>query len=200
LLRLTVARRKNLLRYWLRTHACRLPQRRLHTLDAQLFSADDSQPVIDLEDGRLHRSSGRLWLLRGADMTPAAGQPIEAQGETILCSDNGVLSVHLSGMAQAGLQDWSVAYRRGGEQIKLPGRPAQSLKNLFQEADIPTWLRPKIPLVYHAGTLVSVGGRWNASDYLLSTAGSGWHIRWQLRSRCGDQGAGNTGTLESDCS
>ena len=200
LLRLTVARRKNLLRYWLRAHACRLPQRRLQALDAQLFSADDSQPLIDFDDGRLHRSSGRLWLLRGADMTPVVGQPIEAQGETILCGDNGVLSVHLPGMAQAGLQDWSVAYRRGGEQIKLPGRPAQSLKNLFQEADIPTWLRSKIPLVYHAGDLVSVGGRWNASDYLLSTAGSGWHIRWQLRSRSGDQGAGNTGTSRADYS
>lgn len=200
LLRLSVARRRNLLRYWLGAHACRLPQRRLQTLDEQLFSAIDSQPVIDLEGGRLHRSSGRLWLLRDADMTPPAGQPIEAQGETLLGGDNGVLCVHFPGMALVGLQGWSVAYRRGGEQIRLPGRPAQSLKNLFQEADLPAWLRPKIPLIYHAGDLVSVGGRWNASDYLHSAAGPGWYIRWELRSRCDDPGAFSTGSSGSGCS
>lgn len=188
LLGLSAARRKNLLRYWLRAHDCRLPQRRLQALDQQLRSASDSQPVVELKGGRLHRSSGRLWLLREADMAPAAGQPIQAQGEVLLCGDNGALFLRLPEITPASLRAWSVAYRRGGEQIRLPGRPAQSLKHVLQEAGIPIWLRPKIPLIYHAGELVSVGGRWNATSYLEAHAGPDWHIRWEPRGGPAHQG------------
>lgn len=178
LLELSAARRNNLLRYWLRTHDCRLPQRRLQALDEQMCSAGDSQPVIELGGAQLHRSSGRLWLLRAADLTPATGQPIRSQGVIPLVGTTGSLELHLPRVGEDALSEWTVEYRRGGERIRLPGRPAQSLKNLLQENAIPAWLRPKIPLLYHADELVSVAGRWNAVADLDVHAGAGWQIRW----------------------
>ncbi len=178
MLGLSSARRNNLLRYWLRAHDCRLPQRRLQALEDQLCSAGDSQPVIELDGGQLHRSSGRLWLLRAADLTPGTGQSVRTQGEIPLVGTSGSLVLHLPRVGVGALSEWIVQYRRGGEQISLPDRRTRSLKSLLQENAIPVWLRPKIPLLYHAGQLVSVGGRWNATTYLDAHAGAGWQIHW----------------------
>jgi tRNA(Ile)-lysidine synthase len=180
LLALSTARRNNVLRYWLRLHGCSLSQRRLHALDRQLDGAIDSQPSVELEDGRLCRSSGRLWLLLGGELSPLDVQPITSQGWVTLAPDNGALLIHLPAVASSDLDKWSVRYRKGGEVIRLAGRPTQSLKHLMQEAGLPAWLRARIPLVYHGQELASVGGRWNNESYLLSHAGEDWSIRWEL--------------------
>lgn len=182
LLTLSSARRSNLLRYWLRSHGLRASQRRLQALDQQLAGASDSQPIVELEGARVHRSSGRLWLVESNSLTVRA-QRIETQGQTVLEGNNGIFALYLPAVARDSLIDWTVKYRSGGEQIRLPGRPAQSLKHLLQEADIPTWLRARIPLVYHADELVSVGGRWNAAEYLQTQAGEGWFISWEPHRR-----------------
>jgi len=178
LLTLSSARRSNLLRYWLRSHGLRASQRRLQTLEQQLEGASDSQPIVELEGARVQRSSGRLWLV-DPEASSAGVQQIEALGAMALRDGNGVLSLRLPSVVAESLRGWCVKYRLGGEQIRLPGRPAQSLKNLLQEAGIPAWLRGRIPLVYHRGELISVGGRWNAEDYLQTQAGDGWDISWE---------------------
>ena len=43
-------------------------------------------------------------------------------------------------------RDYAVTFRRGGEHIRI-GRN-RSLKNLFQENQVPVWLRDRVPLIY----------------------------------------------------
>jgi tRNA(Ile)-lysidine synthase len=74
---------------------------------------------------------------------------------------------------------WHIAYRLGGEQIRLPGRGTQSVKQLLQQAQIPAWLRPSVPLLYCGNELVSVAGRWNAEVALMDAVQSGFTVSWE---------------------
>lgn len=180
LVRLSPARQKNLLRYWLHQQGVRLPdQRHLHTLLEQLAAAQDSQPTLRIGTAQLCRSSGRLWLLPAPGVPAGAAQSLSAIQDTPLLAGNGRLRFKAGGSIAYSDGSWRIAYRRGGEQIKLPGRPTQSLKSLFQQAAIPAWLRPAIPLLYCEDQLVSVAGRWNAEAMLVGAGQVGFSVLWE---------------------
>ena len=50
-----------------------------------------------------------------------------------------------------------IRFRQGGEHILLHGQ-TKSLKKLFQEWQVPTWLRGRIPLLYVDSQLAAVVG------------------------------------------
>lgn len=178
---LSSARQRNLLRYWLAEQGVLLPaSRRLDDWLGQLSAATDSQPHVDLMGYRLYRSSGRLWLVTAH--WPLAGQP-EMLAQTAvqsLAAGNGCLRrMNVTGTSVAALGALRIAYRQGGEHIRLAGRGNQSLKQLFQQAQIPVWLRPSVPLLYCADELISVGGRWNAEAALVGDMQSGLTVSWE---------------------
>lgn len=178
---LTQARQKNLLRYWLHGEGMRLPdQRHLQNLINQLGAARDTQPAVQLGRAQLYRSSGRLWLLPAGGVPAGVEQPLMHFADTALTAGNGWLRM-VPGGADIAVRsgNWRIGYRRGGEQIKLPGRPRQMLKKLFQEAGIPNWLRPAIPLLYCDDRLISVAGRWNAEGASAGVADAGWTVTWE---------------------
>lgn len=180
LLALRVPRQVNLLRYWLRSQGCQMPdQGRLHAVIEQLHARPDGLPEIKLDGHLLIRSVGHLWLVPG--QLPRGGiQSVRTPGTTELGGALGYLSIHAAPGGLAPLNtEWTIRYRQGGERIKLVGRPTQTLKQLFQEAAIPVWLRDRVPLVYVGERLVSVAGRWNAEDACVGREQSGWHISWQ---------------------
>ena len=52
-----------------------------------------------------------------------------------------------------------VRLRSGGERLQPDARrPRRTLKNLFQEARVPSWQRERLPLLFHGDTLVWVPG------------------------------------------
>ena len=66
----------------------------------------------------------------------------------------------------------TVRYRRGGETLKPCGdRHTRQLRDLFQQAGIPTWDRPRMPLIEADGHLIGVGDKW------LEHRGSGRPVR-----------------------
>ena len=177
---LSPARQKNLLRYWLHSHAVRLPdQRHLHNLLTQLGAASDSQPTVQLDDAQLCRSSGRLWLLPRGGVPAGVDQPLSQLADTLLTAGNGRLYLRTGAGVAMRQGSWRIGYRRGGEQIKLPGRPRQSLKDLFQQAGIPAWLRPAIPLLYCDDQLISVAGRWTAERANAAFGEAGFSVCWE---------------------
>ncbi|MBE0435307.1 MAG: tRNA lysidine(34) synthetase TilS, partial [Methylomicrobium sp.] len=59
-----------------------------------------------------------------------------------------------------------VRFRSGGEKIALPNRDGRHrLKNLYQEAGIPPWERPNIPLIYLDGRLAAIADLWIGSEF-----------------------------------
>jgi tRNA(Ile)-lysidine synthase len=77
---------------------------------------------------------------------PALGGELRARpGE-------GIAARHLKNEFQVRLRD-------GGERLQLhPRRPRRTLKNLFQEAGVPSWARERLPLLYCGSDLVWVPG------------------------------------------
>lgn len=180
LLALRRPRQVNVLRYWLRHHGWQMPdQRRLHAVIEQLNARQDSLPSIKLDGYVLTRSVGHLWLV--TEQQPFGQvQPICVPGTVELQGALGLLSIcpGPGGLAPLNGQ-WTVRYRQGGERIKPVGRPTQSLKQLFQEASVPVWLRDQLPLLYRDERLVSVAGRWYAEDACVAPDQSGWHVSWE---------------------
>jgi len=84
----------------------------------------------------------------------------------------------LGSAAEPGAE-WSgptlqVRWRRGGEKLRLAhNRPRREIRNLFQEAGVPPWLRERTPMIELDGELVAVGEAWRteAFDRLLRAQG-----------------------------
>lgn len=98
---------------------------------------------------------------RGFDEAPRAclwtGQAeLDWQGASLR-----FLAARGEGLAAARLTAGACELRRrsGGERMVLqPGGPSRSLKNLFQEAGVPPWQRPGLPLLWVDGQLAWVAG------------------------------------------
>ena len=180
----------NLLRYWLRQ--CGADQ---YPSDAQLYqlreqmlhARDDAHPLLALCGLMLERHRG--YLLAGH----AEPQPKNLPSEILL---------HWQGESEIAIPAWQgrlvfetadgpgldrvqllqgplrLRPRSGGERLKLdPKRPSRTLKNLFQESDVPARERVWLPLLYLGDELVFAAGL--GMDVRAGRASEGICLRWQ---------------------
>jgi len=182
---LEVARRRNLLRYWLRVRGARLPStRKLLALEHDMLAAqEDRLPCVRWDDFEVRRHRGLLY---GARQLPAmAGLPTPLvwpwRSALALPAGLGRLEmrpVHGGGLAPARLPEClQVAFRSGG------GHTAglvqhRKLKKLLQEAAVLPWWRDRVPLIYAAGQLVAVGDLWIAEELAAGRGEQGVGILW----------------------
>ncbi|MGS7253213.1 tRNA lysidine(34) synthetase TilS [Pseudomonas anuradhapurensis] len=170
LVALSPARQRNALQYWL-SRRTRLPDSRHWAGWADLRdAAADAQPVWRLADGQLLRSHGRIWWLSGDWLRlPGAGAAWPDPSEPLRLPGNG--SVRLLGAAPAtGLR---IAYRQGGEVLDIPGRGRRELKRLLNELQVPHFLRPRLPLLYHGERLLALAN-------LPGLVQADCQLEWQL--------------------
>ncbi|HGM5581590.1 TPA: tRNA lysidine(34) synthetase TilS [Pseudomonas putida] len=166
---LSSARQRNALQYWLSCRT-RLPDARHWAGWNDLRDAAvDAQPVWRLTDGQLQRSHGRIWWLDGDWLQPVAGGQAWADPtQPLALTGNG--RVWLQGaQAPLGLR---IAYRQGGERLSLPGRGERDLKRLLNERQLPHFVRPRLPLLWHGERLLAVAN-------LPELAQGGWQLQWQ---------------------
>lgn len=162
---LSVPRRVNALRAWLRHQTGRAPPASIITrLSEELFG--DGSASWPLADGLLRRYRGQLtW--QGAS---TAAQPVPTREAMLSIRRAGThqlpgwggclraVRVKEGGVPLAWLAQVDLRERSGGERFQAGiGRPARSLKKQFQAAEVPGWLRAG-PLVYSGGQLVFVPG------------------------------------------
>lgn len=84
-------------------------------------------------------------------------------------------ALHNQGTVQSHVE---VRFRKGGETIKLPGRPTRTLKNLLQESRVPAWQRRHVPLVYGNGQLLAVAGICLGEAWPVFVGQDGARIVW----------------------
>ncbi|OLU16635.1 tRNA lysidine(34) synthetase TilS [Pseudomonas sp. PA1(2017)] len=151
---LSEARQRNLLRHWLGDRT-RLPDSRHWQGWADLRdAAADASPVWRLESGELRRHGERLLWLEAAWNAAWANQeqPWLDGRHPLQLPGNGM--VEFIGQVPAGRL--SIAYRQGGEVLDLPGRGRRDLKRLLQEAGVPGFIRPRLPLLRRDGQVIAV--------------------------------------------
>jgi tRNA(Ile)-lysidine synthase len=173
LLALSAPRRHNLLRGWIEDAGFELPAAAaLERVDAEVLGArQDAAPVLVFGTAELRRYRDSLCLMRKLPPAPQAVELFWRTGRRLdLPEGCGEL---LAGASPP--QPVRICFARGGERFKPSrSRHTRTLKNLFQEAGVPPWVRERTPLLYGERRLLWVGGiGWTAG------AKPRFDIRWR---------------------
>ena len=164
------ARLQNALRRWITAHAMRVPsKKRLEQITKDIVYKQklETTPVQSWEDGEIRRYHDRLYI-----MVPLSKhdpeQVIQWNLNQSIYIESLDMKLSRSDLEQnsiqvpEGAESLTIRFRQGGERLKPIGnKQHRSLKNLFQEAEIPPWQRDRIPLIYYQDQLISVLGHWN---------------------------------------
>ena len=187
---LTQARRANLLRFWLHSHNVKPPAAdTLREWLKQLASVTAIQ-AIELRGGA---HQGVIRVYRGhAHMTDDAKfwQPCEWSGELSLelkCGDVTIGKLSFTPGLQNGAlrppragERWTIRMRQEGDGVVLSERSGHvALKNIFQQANIPPWLRNTWPLVLCNDEIACVAGVATAKAVTVAPGESGLLCQWK---------------------
>jgi tRNA(Ile)-lysidine synthase len=182
-------RKANALRAFLSRNAVAMPsEARLAEMVRQLWEArDDARVRIDHAAVSLVRFKGEVHIERNLDSARPWRVDWNLESALDLGADRGVIQfeeVPGEGIAADAVDggEWYFAPRSGGESIRLGGsaRPTRTLKNLFQELQVPTWHREKLPLLFHDGRLVWVPGIGIAAEYACQPGREGFRPSWKV--------------------
>ena len=153
----------NLMRYWLRENKLAMPsQERLESWWRDLMAVKQDSSLEWQHD----EASIRLW--RGVLQVANTGsgswvfKVISARSKSL-----GLPAALVSKAQQRGLVEHR--QRQGAEKIQIkPNTPRKTLKNLFQESDMPPWER-QAPLLYINDELIAVAGVGVSYPHLVPT-------------------------------
>ena len=168
------------LRQWLRRHeAPALPERRLDEFLGQLDSADRaSRAEIRWDEWQIKRYRSDLWLHRRRPYDICAREEWREGMMLELGPDAGRLVLAGGPVALPGA--WFVRPRQPGDRIRAhAGGPSHRLKDLFQTAAIPPWLRAGVPILEWEGEPVALGD-WVIAPRLRDwLTAQGLDYRWE---------------------
>lgn len=167
-------RARALLRFWIRALGLPVPASRplARILTELLPAAPDRQPLVAWPGAEARRYRDQLYVLKPLPARPQGPLPWPKPEALRLPAGLGWLHPPAPWPGD-GL--W-VGFRAGGEQFCPPGQTQhRSLKNLCQEAGVPDWLRPYLPLVHRDRQLLAVAGLGFANPALgVRWAGHPW--------------------------
>ena len=186
LLRLSSMRQRNILRYWIEQSGLPLPQQR-HLERVQrdvLHAAADAEPCMQWPGAEVRRYRDALVAMPPLAVFDAQQPRVWALHAPLHIAGVGTLTAQQD--RGAGLRADTCAsavhirFRSGGERIQPAGRAHHAtLKNLFQDAGLPPWLRTRVPLLYINGTLAAVAGYWYAEEFAASAGETSVTFKFQ---------------------
>jgi tRNA(Ile)-lysidine synthase len=190
LLNFSEARQRNLLRFWIAglqvEMECGAPGHiELHRIVHEVIpAAPDAEPSVfwgrDSQRVGIRRFRNQLYLLK-----PLPASPEELVWDTATSLElpfplgklELLLKNDLTGPPEQ-LQQLRVCFRKGGELVKQPNRPARPMKKILQESAIPPWLRNDVPLIYCGPELLAIADLLNCSTSLQNISATDFNIRW----------------------
>lgn len=185
---LSRARTRNVLRLWMTKCGVPLPGiNRLDVIVEQLLGARvDASPQVHWEHWQCRRYQGRLYLIPELPPCWTQARLVVQPGETLSMECLGELAIVPAPAVGQGMRidpdrPLEVCFDHMGVRCKPAGRShSQQLKKLFQEYQVPPWLRERTPLIYQGETLLAVGDWWVCSEALVPADEQGYMPRWIL--------------------
>jgi tRNA(Ile)-lysidine synthase len=183
---LPAERRANLLRAFLALNGAAMPsEARLAEMARQLFEArGDARVRLEHEGLALLRFRNRIRLERALPAQGAWDCPWQGESELTLAPGHGRVRFEpASGeglaVSKSNLPGWHFAGRAGGERMRVDARrPTRTLKNLYQEHEVPEWRRDRRPLLFHGERLVWVPEIGIEADYACPPGEAGLRPIW----------------------
>lgn len=182
-------RRANLIRYWLGKKGLRAPDhRRLEQIITQLeTSAEDKSPLITWPGAEIRCYRDSVYAM--VPLVPVDETKVYRwlRDETLQLDDGQLCATLIEGggLRVADESRVEVRFRQGGERCQPAGQTqTRELKTLFQEWQVPHWLRARIPLLYVEGELAAIAGFSVCEPYAAGKAEMGWQFDWQSTSKC----------------
>ena len=164
-----------IVRQWLRRHEVPvLPEARLREFLDQVAGAQlTSQAEVQWEDWMIKRYQRDLWLHRRKPFLACPEIEWKSGMEVSLGHDSGDL--RLVGDPAPIPDGWVVRARQEGDRIRLlPNGPSHRVKQLFQSAFVPPWLRDGIPILEWDGEPVALG------DWIMNHRLKAWLFEYEL--------------------
>jgi tRNA(Ile)-lysidine synthase len=147
-----------IVRQWLRRHEVPvLPDTRLREFLDQLAGSQlTNQAEVQWQDWMIKRYQRDLWLQHRKPFTACPEVKWQSGTDVDLGPDTGAIC--LLGEPVSIPAGWLVRSRKEGDRIRLlPNGPSHKVKQFFQSAFVPPWLRPAIPVLEWEGEPVALG-------------------------------------------
>lgn len=179
------ARRANLLRAFFAVNGLAMPsETRMAEIARQLFDArPDAQVRIEHAGMLLTRYRGHVRV----DPPHEDDWRIAWRGEAHIELGDALGAVDFEAAVGAGLAaertragEWFFAPRKGGERLRMAGRPTRTLKNLLQEQALAPVERSRLPLLFNGRELVWVPGVGIAAEYACAPGQPGLKPLWRV--------------------
>ncbi|MFL2698089.1 MAG: tRNA lysidine(34) synthetase TilS [Gammaproteobacteria bacterium] len=183
-------RKKNALRCWLESHQIN-PSHKVFSeiFDSLIPAKDDSSPLILLsgfgeKKWQLRKYNHEIFLLpEEASNSDISNININWDMKKELNLPTGILKVSKAGgrISEDLLKNnIKVKGRIGGEKFCLEGiSKSHSLKQFYQENNIPPWTRNRVPLIYLDTRLIMIPNLWVSEEVLASEGEKGIDLKWK---------------------
>ena len=183
LLKLSSARQKNLIRYWLKQQHAPLPsyQQLQQLINTLQHNASDKQ-ALHYAKTEIHRYRQQLYVFHQLPPRPKA-VCLQWQIGTTLSLPYGTLKASLqtgTGLYLPATTSLTIRFRQGGEKI-YTHKQQQTLKNWLQKQAVPPWLRDFIPYVYADDKLLAVVGVVTDNRCTPPKDKQGWVLQWHIK-------------------
>jgi len=157
-------RRNNVIRTWIKNLGLPLPQaiHLDHINHDVLMARSDAQPKVKWDRCTISRYRDLIYAMQ--PLPPHDSNKTYQWNllEPITVPGIGTLSVtntHASGLKKGQYINANIRFRQGGEHCQPAGRAhTHELKKLFQEFNVPGWMRERVPLIYINDTLAVIVG------------------------------------------
>jgi tRNA(Ile)-lysidine synthase len=179
----SVARKRNLLRYWLKINnkpaatSTIIEEIIINLVDAR----HDSHPLISWSNTEIRRYRDRIYLMQAlpqidntVSYTWILPDSLDIKFGRLEAKQTTGSGIKIESLVNNII---NVRFRHGGEEIKPAGRKeSHKLKKMYQQAGIPPWKRDRIPLLYINDELASVTGCWIDQKFHARDNERGWEI------------------------
>ncbi len=177
-------RQRNILRRWLQLQNVSPPPRKqlLQIQNELLSSRRDAKGCVKWNDMEVRVYQDQLYLLRQSEKIEDVIIPWNLCGSVTLPMNIGRLvaePVQGGGLsARLRHSEITIRFRQGGESCQPDRRIGKrSLKKLFQEWQVPPWMRDRIPLIFYQEQLIAVVGYCVCNGYIAASDEEGVRIQ-----------------------
>ena len=183
LLAMSAVRRAALIRRWLAANGALMPSRAMvNRLWEEVVQArEDASPILKLGEGEVRRFRQALWWVKShASLADEVIPWRKLETPLTLPQAWGSLTLSANGGIRLPRPDEPVTVRfKASGTLHIVGRQGgRKIKKIWQELDVPPWLRDATPLLYYGETLIAAAGQFVTREG-ENAAGKGLQLKWE---------------------